>query len=338
MPQFYDYAQARANYHDILHPAASTATGGTTSLGSGPVSSYDPAYGGIPSVPNPKGTQTDVLSGNIGNLGLLYNLATGTGQASAAGAGAALEQNLPGALGGLQQGLGNTRSLLSGQIPADVQRQIAQQAAERGVSTGSPGSANSNGSLMQALGLTSLGLQQQGLGNLSQLIGSTPTGPAFNPASMLLDPNSQQMWQYLANTLGAAPIPGVAGARNLAALQAAMNQARNQTGGANTLAGLTGAAPPTGSGALGFGFGQYGTNRAPTQAPQTGYGGVDQNTYNQMNDFWDIGQPVGTDQAMNDFWDIGQPIDQGFAQAPQTGGYFPDASTSDYWDMSSLYE
>lgn len=46
---------------------------------------------------------------------------------------------------------------LNGQLPGDVQNQIAQSAAERGISTGI-GSANTNAAFLRAMGLTSLDL------------------------------------------------------------------------------------------------------------------------------------------------------------------------------------
>ena len=63
---------------------------------------------------------------------------------------------------------------MTGMLPADVLSNIYQQGAERGVSTGMPGSGNANAATMRALGLTSLDLQQQGLDNALKLYGTAP--------------------------------------------------------------------------------------------------------------------------------------------------------------------
>ena len=68
----------------------------------------------------------------------------------------------------------NITQQLKGQLPQDVINQIGQQAAERGVSSGSPGSPNANSAYLRALGLNSLQMQQQGNQNLSGAIADTP--------------------------------------------------------------------------------------------------------------------------------------------------------------------
>lgn len=246
---------------------------GATLPGASPFN-YNSAYGGIPQVPNPIGSQGDVLGGNIGNLGSLYNLATGVGSASAAGAGTQVEQNLPGFRAATGQSMGNISSLLKGEIPQDVQNLIAQQAAERGVMMGSPDSPNAGASLLRSLGLTSLGLQQQGEQNLSAAIGRTPTGPAFNPSSMLVTPAQQYEAQLLANYLAAAPIPSSAAAANMNALNRGIGrgQGAGGGGGGNQMPFPTGNTT-TGSGALGFGFGTLGRNNVT--GPGTGVFGGD---------------------------------------------------------------
>lgn len=81
-------------------------------------------------------------------------------------------QNLRSYLGQLaplsQQSLPVISSEISGQLPSDVQAQLNQQAAERGVSTGTTGSPNAGAAYLRALGLNSLQMQQLGQQNLSQ--------------------------------------------------------------------------------------------------------------------------------------------------------------------------
>lgn len=58
---------------------------------------------------------------------------------------------------------------LTGRLPADVLANIYQQGAERGVSTGMPGGPNANAATMRALGLTSYGIQSEGLKDLAEM-------------------------------------------------------------------------------------------------------------------------------------------------------------------------
>lgn len=78
----------------------------------------------------------------------------------------------------------NIGSQLQGEVPQDVVNQILQQAAERGIMTGTPGSSNSNASMLRALGLTSIGQQQQGTENLNTAIAQTPVAELWNPMSL----------------------------------------------------------------------------------------------------------------------------------------------------------
>jgi hypothetical protein len=92
--------------------------------------------------------------------------------------------NLPGFAGMQQQRSATLAQQMAGEVPTDVVNQILQQAAERGISTGMPGSGNSNSAFLRALGLTSMGLQQQGMAGFSQAMADTPVPELLNPASI----------------------------------------------------------------------------------------------------------------------------------------------------------
>ncbi len=88
------------------------------------------------------------------------------------------------------QASGLAGSLMAGQIPKDVLTQMQQQAAERGVAIGDPYGANANASYLRALGLTSLGLEQQGMQNYLSLLSQSPrmttqTGTQTTPNDVL---------------------------------------------------------------------------------------------------------------------------------------------------------
>lgn len=93
-------------------------------------------------------------------------------------------QNLPGYANMVGQRSENALSMLSGEIPGDVQNQIAQRAAERGIAGGTPGSANTNAAYLRALGLTSLDMTNQGSQLLTQSIADTPVPELWNPMSL----------------------------------------------------------------------------------------------------------------------------------------------------------
>jgi hypothetical protein len=169
-------------------------------------------YGSVPGVANPLSSANTAVVGNQNNLGNIANLTQGADTISAAGAALPFDMNLPGYQQNLGQAATNTGQELQGQVPQDVQNLLAQQAAERGAGTGQgAGSPNTNADYLQSLGLTSLGQEQTGMGNLSSLIGETPTGAAFNPASMFVTPTAEQGANQAVQNALAAPNPSDAG-------------------------------------------------------------------------------------------------------------------------------
>ena len=180
------------------------------------------AYGAVPTVPNPIGSQGSAIAGNIGNLGGLYGLTGSLNTQIAQQAALPYQLNLPNYGAMTKQSSQNVLNNLQGQVSPDVSAQLQQMAAERGVSTGSIGSPNANAALLRSLGLTSLGLQQQGEQQLSGAMQRTPTGQQFNPQSFLVSPQQQQEAQYLASLLQAAPNPAAAAHAGLAQAQSGL--------------------------------------------------------------------------------------------------------------------
>ena len=76
---------------------------------------------------------------------------------------------------------------ISGRLPGDVKTQLAQSAAERGVSMGSYGSPNSESNLLRSLGLTSLDLTNKGIGQYGDLVAGVPK---LSPESLFINPTS----------------------------------------------------------------------------------------------------------------------------------------------------
>jgi hypothetical protein len=125
--------------------------------------------------------------------------------------------------GGLNQEMGNIGSLLKGQIPTDVMTLLGQQGAERGIAMGSPGSPNANAATLRALGLTSLGLEQQGIGNLSQVIQQVPIQQT-QTGTQTTDLGAARAGY------AAAPDPNLAAQQALKNAQAGINAGRGSIG------------------------------------------------------------------------------------------------------------
>lgn len=193
-----------------------TGAGGAT-LPGGPVNYYNPAYGGVPTMPNPTATAGAATGGNISNLPQLETLAGGTNQFNQNQLLGQYNMAIPNYAALTSTASGNTMQQLNGQVPTDVINLLTQQAAERGITGGMPASPNSNAAYLRALGLTSIGQQQAGMSNLHQLTADAPIAPIFNPASMFVTPEQEQEAQYMANLLGSAPNP-TAAAQNAQAI------------------------------------------------------------------------------------------------------------------------
>lgn len=91
----------------------------------------------------------------------------------------------------------NISDALSGQLGQDVIDQIANAAAERGVSSGSPLGASTNADYLRALGLNSLNLQNTGQTWLNSAVNRNPAAQTMDPTTMLVTP-TQQAQQSLA--------------------------------------------------------------------------------------------------------------------------------------------
>jgi hypothetical protein len=165
--------------------------------------SYDRSYGGIPRVPNPTATQGTALRGNIGNLANIYGITGGIDTSGINTLATATQGAVPG-----------LTSRLHGELPQDVIDMLQQQAAERGISTGT---GFRGGDYLKALGLTSLGVSTDAAKELESQIGRAPL---IDPNRLLVTPEQQQEAQTAANLYGSAPIPSYAAGQSLGNAQA----------------------------------------------------------------------------------------------------------------------
>lgn len=196
-----------------------TAGGGGSgsTLAPGPVNFYSPAYGGVPTVPNPTTTAAAANAGNAANLPGFEGVASNLNNFNEQQLLGQYNMAIPNYAALTQTASGNAMSELHGNVPSDVINQLLQGAAERGITGGVPESANSNAAYLRALGLTSIGQQQTGMTNLHQLSADAPIAPLFNPSSMFVSPEQQQEAQMAANLYASAPQPAAA-AQNAVAL------------------------------------------------------------------------------------------------------------------------
>lgn len=196
--------------------------GGTSTGGS-----YDPAFGGIPQLPSPTATAGSAIAGDSANLTQLLQLLSSLDNAQQSQLLGQYNMAIPNYSALTQTASGNVGQELKGQLPQDVINELAQQGAERGITTGMPGSANSNAAYLRALGLDSLGMMQQGQQNLTTMTQTAPVAPLFNPASFLVTPEQQQQEASAQALYNAAPVP-----------KAAAEKAMQTAGGVGTNASL----------------------------------------------------------------------------------------------------
>jgi hypothetical protein len=190
--------------------SAGGGTGGGSTLSPGPVNYYNPAYGGVPTVPNPTATAATANAGNAANLPQLEGTAGSLNPFNEQQILGQYNMAIPNYAALTQTASGNAMSELEGNVPQDVINQLLQGAAERGITGGVPESANSNAAYLRALGLTSIGQQQTGMANLHQLSADAPIAPLFNPASMFVTPEQEQEAQMASNIYASAPNPEAA--------------------------------------------------------------------------------------------------------------------------------
>jgi len=193
---------------------------------------WDPAYGGVPEIPDPIASAWRALGGNVdllpglfslGNAYNLFNYDQRLGQV----------QGTPGFEGVL--------SNLSGQLPQDVVNQIAQRSAERGISSGgAPDSPNLNAAYLRSLGLTSLDQQKTGQNQLNALLGQFQQAAPFNLMSGLVTSEEEQAALNAANQNAGAPNPRDAALEDQRKLLEAIAAGKAAGGG------------PTGSGGLDY--------------------------------------------------------------------------------------
>ncbi len=199
----------------------------------GAVSSYSATFGGKPSVPDPGSTAASAISANIGNLGSLYQLGTGVSNYAQNQLLSNYNAAIPDYSSLAKQSSLNIGSELRGELPDDVVTNIINRAAERGIMTGTTGSANTNAALVKQLLGDSLGLTEMGERELSAAVARSPIAQPFDVSRMFVTPQQEQEAAMAASIYSAAPDP----------MAAALELEGQASGGGSSSQGTGGALP-----------------------------------------------------------------------------------------------
>lgn len=167
---------------------ASTSPG--TITGTAP-STYNPAVGGIPSVPDPLKAIQEAITGYTTNYNALQALAN---QQTAANQAAALKQITdlyPQFKGNTAQLGADIADWASGRISGSTVNELTRRMGERGIAGGfGPNAPATNAALMSLLGKTSEGLQQAGLTGQNTLLAGLPRTAPTSVESFGLTPGN----------------------------------------------------------------------------------------------------------------------------------------------------
>ena len=174
-------------------------------------------------------TTAGAAGGDIGQISDLINEINRGAQTQAN------QARIPGAAGLEAKSSANISSELGGQLPPDVLALLGEQAAQAGVSSGSPGGP---AGYLRALGLTSLQQEQTGQQNLSAAYARNPGAPIYDASKQLITPYESAQLALEAAGLAGRGGGGGAAPRGTAA-----------PSGGGTYTGTTPAAPggPTGT-------------------------------------------------------------------------------------------
>jgi len=201
-------------------------TGSGTTFGGAPRTNPNTGFGGG-AVGSNNGTPN--TGANYGNVEQITQLINEINQAAQQKANAG---RIPGEVGLEQQSSANIGNALAGQVDPSTINLLGQQAAERGVGTGSPMGANSNAAYLRAFGLTSMDRMNTGQNWLSAATARNPAAPVYGAQDRFLTAEQEQQAQLAREQM----------ANNLRIAQ--MHYAnQGRTGGGGSVGGGGGSSP-----------------------------------------------------------------------------------------------
>lgn len=197
---------------------------------------YDPAYGGKPQTPDPSVMAKMAADANAANMGSYLNLAKGINEYTYQDYMNQIRRGNPLYDQQVGQFTGMTSDQLAGMVPRDVQNQVTQFGAERGIGTGLMGSPANNAAMLKAFYDTSTAQQAKGAANYLNFQGSIPHTPTMDITKLMTDPNKMYEAWMQANMMAAAPVPREKAMAELGAAQSGINSGKGgYSGGGITL-------------------------------------------------------------------------------------------------------
>lgn len=145
---------------------------------------------------DPTRIQRDTISGNIFNSQQAFQFADLANTFSAEQLLKSLEMMLPGFSRMRDQITGVLGDKLKGKIPRDVMSLLERNAAERGVTLGTSGSQFNEFDELRNLGLTSLGIQNEGISQGAAWIRSIPQAPKMDFSQMFFTPQQRLSFAF----------------------------------------------------------------------------------------------------------------------------------------------
>jgi hypothetical protein len=151
----------------------------------------------IPEWPDFQRAQQTAIQGNLDAFGSASDLTARTNQFNQDELNARLRQAIPGYDQMVSNASRNINSQLAGEIPRDVAMQINRRSAATSLAGGYGGSGMARNLEARDLGLTSYGIQQQGLSSAMQWIGNSRQyrmPSVMDVTSMFVTPGQQGEW------------------------------------------------------------------------------------------------------------------------------------------------
>ena len=145
---------------------------------------------------DPSKVQTETIAGNLAAAPGAFQLADLANTFSTEQLLKQLEMMLPGFGQMRDQITGVIGSKLKGEIPRDVRNLLERNAAEKGIAMGTSGSRFNEYDELRNLGLTSLGIQNEGLSQGAQWIRSMPQAPKMDFTSMFFTPQQRLNFEF----------------------------------------------------------------------------------------------------------------------------------------------
>jgi hypothetical protein len=145
---------------------------------------------------DPTQVQQETIAGNLQNSQDAFHLADLANSFSTDQLLKQLETMLPGFSNMRDQITGVLGSKLKGEVPRDVQNLLERNAAEKGIAMGTSGSGLAQYDELRNLGLTSLGIQNEGLNQASTWIRSMPQAPKMDFTSMFFTPQQRLNFEF----------------------------------------------------------------------------------------------------------------------------------------------